>query len=190
LFLFPQVAAQIQRNAPPNTGYDKTLSISSPENVRFNPAFPPVEIPALNVRPIPPIKSGTHSIRYLGLRPSGDALRQYLASKHSPLADHAEQILQSNYWSTIVGISAIEQRFCTIRPQASPFNCWGIMRVGGGLARYSSFEESISAIDGLLTRYEGRGYDTLEELNGYYVQPASDNWFRVVTITKAAIEEL
>lgn len=35
-----------------------------------------------------------------------------------------------------------------------------------------------------------KGYDTIEELNCYYVQPCSANWLRVVLTTKATLESL
>lgn len=95
----------------------------------------------------------------------------------------------SPHWSTIIAICTIEQANCSRLPGGTNWNLWGI---GGssGLKRYASAEEGISAISGLLAGYELKGYDTIEELNCYYVQPCSANWLRVVLTTKATLESL
>lgn len=64
------------------------------------------------------------------------------------------------------------------------------MRPGGGLARYNSYEDGIAAIDAFLRKAEGSGRDTVEELNGWYVVPASNNWLNVVIKTKQQLESL
>src|ERR1051326_2399604 len=40
---------------------------------------------------------------------SPEVLSVWLSSKLSPLAPYSEQLAQSNYWSTIIGICVIEQ---------------------------------------------------------------------------------
>ncbi len=60
----------------------------------------------------------------------------------------------------------------------------------GTPCKYESYEGGIDAIDSLLERYEGRGKDTIEELNGYYVVPASQNWYNTVIKTKNLLENL
>ena len=122
-----------------------------------------------------------------------EKLQAYLEQKGSPLAPYAGNILESSYWSTILGICKIEQSkaggICNRLPGGQNWNLWGI---GGasGLNYYSTAEEGIAAISDLLTKYEARGYDTIEKLNGYYVQPASSNWFNVVLRTKQELESL
>ncbi len=134
--------------------------------------------------------SGRHSTR--AERTTSELqLHAYLTSKGSPLAPYASNILESPYWSTIIGISNAEQSFCTIRPRTSPFNCWGIMLRGGGLRKFSSLPEAITCISDLLATYETKyGKDTIEELNGFYVQPASATWLQTVVKTKRELEAL
>lgn len=124
---------------------------------------------------------------------SEEALRNLLEARHSPLAPFAGQILASPYWSTIIGICTIEQYGCTKAPN---WNFWGIKSSGKcgasgkGFARYCTAEEGIQAISNLLARYESKSKDTLEELNGYYVQPASSNWLNTVIKAKDELERL
>jgi hypothetical protein len=60
----------------------------------------------------------------------------------------------------------------------------------GRVCKYPTLEAGIEAIHSLLTRYEAKGKDTIEELNGYYVQPASTNWYNTVLKTKLHLESL
>lgn len=64
------------------------------------------------------------------------------------------------------------------------------MRPGGGLQRFATMGEAINAIDSLLAKYEARGKRTIEELNGYYVVPASTTWLNTVLTTKLHLESL
>ena len=115
-----------------------------------------------------------------------EALTSYLEERHSPLAAMSAQLLQSPYYSTIIGICTIEQYGCTKAPGN---NYWGIMG-SSGLRKFSSLEGGIEAIDALLARYEDNGHNTIESLNGYYVQPASQNWLNTVLNTKELLESL
>ena len=107
---------------------------------------------------------------------STDTLQAYLLNLGSPLAAHAEQIAQSEFAATIIGICYIEQYRCTRAPYN---NYWGIMSEAN-LAHYPDLPSGIAAIDGLLQRYYSRGYDNLEEMNCYYVQPCSATWLATV----------
>jgi hypothetical protein len=173
---------------------NQTVAAPTVDDNLINPPYGPTKPPAAEI-PLPakpqPVsqQTGWHTTR-AERNITSDKLAAFLEKEGSPLAVHAAQILESPHYSTIIGISAIEQRFCTIRPRVSPYNCWGIMQRGGGLAKYQSFEESIQAISDLLVRYEARGKDTLEELNGYYVVPASANWFSTVLKIKLQVENL
>lgn len=60
----------------------------------------------------------------------------------------------------------------------------------GRICRYDSLDAGIDAIDRLLGGYEARGRDTIEEMNGYYVQPASANWYNTVSNVKRTVESL
>jgi hypothetical protein len=126
--------------------------------------------------------SGQHSTRAEGAI-SAEQLKIFLLDRGSPLSPYAGQILLSPYWSTIIGICWIEQYGCTRAPGN---NYWGI---GPGI-HYPTIPEGIAAIDTLLTKYEAKGKDTIEELNGYYVQPASANWFNTVVKIKNELESL
>lgn len=134
--------------------------------------------------------SGRHSTRS---QVSMDKLRLYLTLRSSPLSDYAEQIASSSYAGTIIGICTIEQYGCTKAPH---WNYWGIKETGQcgksarGFAQYCTAEEGIESISSLLARYEARGKDTIEDLNGYYVQPASQNWLNTVLKIKAQLENL
>jgi len=147
--------------------------------------IPPIKRPVGN-RPVQP--SGWHSIR-TDKRISRAVLRVWLQERGSPLAGYSDQLMQSPYWSTILGICQIEQYGCARLPGGKNYNLWGI---GGssGLAYYSTPEQAIEAISMLLARYEESGHDTIEKLNGYYVQPASANWLNTVLRTKSELESL
>lgn len=139
------------------------------------------------------VKKSATSIRANNAVSAG-ALADYLKSQvgpkgtdGSPLAPHAALLLESPHWSTIIGICTIEQYNCTRAPAN---NYWGIMCGKGVLCKYATLEEGIRAISTLLEKYESRGKDTLEELNGYYVVPASNNWYNTVLKTKLKVENL
>jgi len=143
---------------------------------------------ALQVSPVDQneVSGGWHSTR-AEKQVSAEHLRVYLMLRESPLAAHSEQLLASPHWSTIIGICTIEQYGCSKAPYN---NYWGIMCGSGKLCHYESLEAGINAISNLLVKYESRGKDTLEELNGYYVVPASANWFNTVLKTKQLVENL
>jgi hypothetical protein len=128
------------------------------------------------------VPAGRHSTR-AEKQVSVEELRLWLSDRKSPLADYSSEILSSPYWSTIIGICTIEQYGCSRAPGN---NFWGI----GPHKRFATIPDGIEAIDALLTKYEAKGKDTIEELNGYYVQPASQNWFNVVLKTKLTLESL
>lgn len=96
---------------------------------------------------------------------SPEILTQYLESKNSPLAPYSAQILESPYWSVIIGICSVEQYGCSRAPD---WNYWGLMKAGGGLQRFSSAEEGISAISTYLEKQVSQGRDMLESFRGFY----------------------
>jgi hypothetical protein len=140
---------------------------------------PAVSMPArTGVQP-----SGRHSTKAEKTIPV-QSLQLYLQSKGSPLAPYAGQILQSPYWSTIIGICTIEQYGCTHAPYN---NYWGI----GPGKKFASLPDGIEAISNLLQKYENdKKHTTIESLNGYYVVPASASWYNTVLITKLKLESL
>ncbi len=123
-----------------------------------------------------------------------ERLQVWLSDRKSPLAPYSSSILESPYWSTIIGICHIEQSkdggICNRLPGGKNWNLWGI---GGssGLAYYSTPEQGIQAISELLAKYETEyGKTTIEQLNGFYVLPASNNWLNTVLKSKQLIENL
>jgi hypothetical protein len=128
-----------------------------------------------------------HSIRAT-TAVSLEALRQRLSSWNSPLEDQASLLLRSPYWSTILGICAIEEYHCSVLPGGNNWNLWGIGGAGG-LQFYATPEEGIAAINDWLAAHEAT-YPTIESLNGYYVVPASANWQSVVISVKSELESL
>jgi hypothetical protein len=155
----------------------------------INPPYGPLSTAIIppKIRQITQIQtSGRHSTRAERTITEGE-LADFLKRHGSPLELSARQILTSPHWSTIIGICWIEQYHCTKAPGN---NYWGIMAGKGHLAQYATLSDGIDAISSLLVRYEVRGKDTIEELNGYYVQPASQNWFNTVLKTKQLVENL
>lgn len=97
-------------------------------------------------------------------------VRQYLADHGSPLQDYTEYLMAQDDWKTIIAISNSESNMCL---HYKWNNCWG---VGGasGLVAYKSMPEAIVAMQNLIDkRYKGM---TLNQMDGVYVQPRSDNW--------------
>jgi hypothetical protein len=125
------------------------------------------------------------------------SLRAYLEGKGSPLAPFAELILESKYWSTIIGICHIEQYSCSRLPHGNNWNLWGIMKPGGGLQFYATAQEGLDAIHGFLERAETvRGRPTIESFRGWYCYSSSEpghvcsNWEPVVLRIRAEVEAL
>ncbi len=125
---------------------------------------------------------------------SAEAIRVYLVSKGSPLADYAEQISNSPYSSTIIGICAIEEsthkngKICDINPRGSN-NFWGIME-RGGLKTYPAIGQGIEAINNFLGRAETGHRATIESFRGWYCASACTNWESTVLKIKAEVENL
>lgn len=141
------------------------------------------ESPASPVR----VQDSSHSIR-ANNQITEEALRQYLETKNSPLADFSGQVLSSPYWSTIIAICTIEEYSCSVNPYGSN-NLWGLMS-HGKLIRYNSLSDGIDAIASFLERAETTGRTTIESLNCWYVQPCSSNWESTVISTKEKLEAL
>jgi hypothetical protein len=99
-------------------------------------------------------------------------LRDYLASKKSPLAkDEAalDALLSSNNMEMMLAISFVEGNFCKHHVE---HNCSGIG--GSKMRKYKGFADWIKDFDSLLERkYKGL---KVEQFIGYYVVPGSENW--------------
>lgn len=119
---------------------------------------------------------------------SVEKVRLYLNAKKSPLADHAEQLLEKKHWRLIIAISAIESSYCK---RKLAFNCWGIMKGSGGLRQYESYSEAIDDVDALLERRQQQGrWLTVEAMNCSYVVPCNPNWVAVVNGVLKNLDEL
>lgn len=105
-----------------------------------------------------------------------DKLRNYLASKKSPLAEDEaalDAFLASNNMEMMLAISFVEGNFCKHHYY---FNCSGIG--GNNIRKYKNFSEWIASFDSLLERkYKGLA---VEDYIGYYVVPGTENWKRGV----------
>ncbi len=135
-----------------------------------------------------PIITGTvHSIRSTKTI-SENSYRQYLETHSSPLASYYKQLYQSSYGSVVIGISAIEEQYCKLKPPSAPFNCFGLMSKGQ-LIKFNDYGEAINYLNDFLAKHEDK-HPTIESLNCYYVQPCSENWLKTVIKVKNELESL
>lgn len=119
---------------------------------------------------------------------TSEAVRLFLESKNSPLADHVDQLIGKKHWKLIIAVSAIESSYCK---RKIAFNCWGIMKGSGGLRRYESYSEAIDDVDALLERRQQQGrWLTVEAMNCSYVVPCNPNWVSVVNGVMKNLNEL
>ena len=92
------------------------------------------------------------------------ALQRFLKSKGSPLAPHAELIVQlaDKYkmdWRILVSISGVESAFCTITPYKT-YNCWGWRGgPGGQYSKFKNWEDAIRYISKRLAKGYGPDID-------------------------------
>src|SRR3989344_6013081 len=56
--------------------------------------------------------------------PRAEKMREYLASKNSPLTNYTDILLEQDNYRLIIGISFAESNFC--KRNIRPHNCWGI----------------------------------------------------------------
>lgn len=125
---------------------------------------------------------------------SGQALRQYLQSKGSPLLGEEEQLLASPFFSTIIAISAAESTYCKHIP--NEFNCWGLTplkgeKSDGKWAKFDSFQEVMDDLNYRLPYYESL-WGGLENWVGpkRYCASECSNWLRTVLKVKNEVENL
>jgi hypothetical protein len=114
-------------------------------------------------------------------------IRLFLESKQSPLASDAEYIAKLKHWKLLIAISAIESQYCK---RQLGYNCWGI---GGDSAYryYSSFRAAAQDANDLIENWQSKGrWLTVEDMNGSYVVPYSENWERVVKQVLKQLDEL
>jgi hypothetical protein len=108
-----------------------------------------------------------------------DALKKYLQSKRSPLAEYSATILQQNNWKKIVALSNAESSLCRKYIEDTS-NCWGVGgsnlwdmgdNLGEGVVAMNKFLNTAPAKSKV--KYSQMNFD---QMNGLYKQPARDHW--------------
>lgn len=102
-----------------------------------------------------------------------EKLRIYLASKKSPLADIADGLAALQHWRLVIAISNSES---SLGKRCADNNCSGIgVEPGHPLWReYETKADWAKDLDALIEkRYKNW---TLEQMNGVYNNPGSENW--------------
>jgi hypothetical protein len=107
------------------------------------------------------------------------ALKKYLISKGSPLAEYTYVILQQNNWKKILALSNAESSMCK-RYIESIANCWG---VGGSDLWHmgDNLGDAVVTMNNFLNTAPKKSrikYSQMsfEQMNGLYKQPAGDHW--------------
>lgn len=109
----------------------------------------------------------------LKLQKRVDFLTVYLTKKKSPLVEFADVIASLKHWKIVLAISNSES---SLGKKCADNNCSGIgVEPGHALWReYANKGEWAKDMDALI---EKRYKDwSLEDMNGVYVQPGSENW--------------
>lgn len=104
--------------------------------------------------------------------PRVELLRQYLASKNSPLANEAPLLVQQYHYRLIIGISFAESNFC--RYQIAPNNCWGI---GGTKPEsYPTLADGIVRTNNLIQKYQELGMTSPTLMSNTWVGWHNPSW--------------
>lgn len=120
-------------------------------------------------------------------------LYNYLSSKGSPLAKHANNIPKYNNWKRALAISFVESNMCKRTPKKwvngalqESYNCSGI---ANGKRVYNNYEEWFADMNNLLNKpaYVNR---PIEKFLGFYVVPGSRNWLLGVKKVEADLAHL
>lgn len=108
-------------------------------------------------------------------------LREYLESKNSPMALHAEELLKHYHYRLIIGISFAESNFC--KRNIRPHNCWGI---GGGKPEvYKDYSEAFARANELIGKYHAGGLTTPKLMRNRWVGWQNNSWIVAVNqVTK------
>jgi hypothetical protein len=118
--------------------------------------------------------------------PRVELLEQYLISKRSPLAPHAEMLLTYYHYRLILGISFAESNFC--KQNIRPHNCWGI---GGGRPEvYTDYNHALDRANGLIQRYHDLGMTTPKLMRNSWVGWQNDSWIVAVNMVTTDLEKL
>lgn len=112
-------------------------------------------------------------------------LKKYLEAHHSPLADHADYLIEAanKYdldWRLLPAIAGQESTFCRTIPEDS-YNCWGWGVHSRGTLKFNTWKEAIETVaKGLRENYLDQGYQTPEKIMEIYcprsVTEANGSW--------------
>ncbi|MGE5392350.1 MAG: hypothetical protein ACM3NH_01270 [Candidatus Saccharibacteria bacterium] len=108
-----------------------------------------------------------------------DRVRDYLLYQNSPLAYHANTLIQQKNWKKIIALSNAESSLCRRYPEGKA-NCWGVggselWTMGGDL------DQAVIKMNSFLNNQPSRSPKkyaqmSFEEMNGLYKQPPADHW--------------
>jgi mannosyl-glycoprotein endo-beta-N-acetylglucosaminidase len=121
-----------------------------------------------------------NSVPVLNQDDRAQVLRSYLEQYNSPLADHADTIIQeadaNNIdWRWIVAISGVESGFGEAIPAYS-YNAWGYNIYGNNTRSFDSWDDGITTVSTALreTYMNGRGETNIYAIGSSYA--ADPDW--------------
>lgn len=115
-----------------------------------------------------------------------EKLRNYLASKNSPMADYAEELIAQHHYVFIIAISFAESNYCKVQIRQN--NCWGI---GGTRPEgYASLPAAFARADELIQRYHDLGMTSPQLMRNTWVGWQNDSWIIAVNQEITRIQEL
>lgn len=110
-----------------------------------------------------------------------EIIQQYLENYKSPLAPHAQDILDTSEkygldFRLLVAIAQQESNLCKKIPENS-YNCWGWGVHSRGTLRFSNYKEAMDAVaKGIREEYIDKGYTTPEEIMAKYTPLSPGTW--------------
>ncbi|MBI2007594.1 MAG: hypothetical protein HYS83_02785 [Candidatus Blackburnbacteria bacterium] len=110
-----------------------------------------------------------------------EIVKQYLENYKSPLAPHAQDILDTSEkygldFRLLVAIAQQESNLCKKIPENS-YNCWGWGVHSRGTLRFTNYKEAMEAVaKGIREEYIDKGYTTPEEIMAKYTPLSPGTW--------------
>lgn len=110
-----------------------------------------------------------------------EIIKQYLQKFSSPLALHAEKIIETSDkygldFRLITAIAQKESNLCKLIPPNS-HNCWGWGIHSRGTLGFDSYDEAIETVSkGIKEEYIDKGFVTLEEIMSKYTPLSPGTW--------------
>lgn len=115
-----------------------------------------------------------------------EIVRQYLARYKSPLADHAEHMVNvadetGLDFRLLAAIAQQESNLCKFAPEGT-YNCWGWGIHKRGTLGFDSYEHGIGVVSrGIKDNYIDQGYVTVEDIMRKYTPSSNGSWANGVT---------